>query len=91
MAVLTANELKRGGVSGIERAMLDSNDHQVMIDVRGKTKYVVLDVEQYNLFREYELDKAIAEAQACLAAGEVLPITNFDSFSAQLKADINNA
>lgn len=89
--MLTANELKRGGVSGIERAMLDSDNHQVMIDVRGKTKYVVLDIEQYNLFREYELDKAISEAQACLAAGEVTPITDFDNLAVQLRADIDNA
>ena len=61
MAVLTANELKRHCVSGIE---------------------------QYNLFREYELDKAIAEAEACLTKGEASKIKDLDNFADQLRTEI---
>jgi len=67
---ITANDLKRNGISGIERAMKDSDDHHVLVDVRGRAKYVILAVEEFNLFREYQLDKAISEAEKCLAAGD---------------------
>jgi prevent-host-death family protein len=63
MISVTANELKRGGVSVLKQAMQKSGEHRVTIDVRGKPEFVVLDIEQYNAFREYEFDKAIKEAE----------------------------
>ena len=85
MITLTANELKRGGVSALKQAMQNANEHQVAIDVRGKPEYVVLDIEQYNAFREYELDKAIKEAEADYANGRYDAVDDFDKLTEQLK------
>jgi len=80
--------LKRNGVSGIECVMLESEDSQVFVDVRGKAKYVILAVEEFNLFLEYQLDKAIAEAEYCLKTGDVQVIDNVDSYAHQLQDEI---
>ena len=50
MNSITANELKRNGVAGIERVMLASHDCSVMVDVRGKKKYVILSADEFNQY-----------------------------------------
>lgn len=81
---LTANELKRGGVTVIEQAIQDSSDAAVTIDVRGHSKYVILPIAAYDKYREYELDNAIAEAQACYEVGDVEEVKDFDALAKQL-------
>ncbi len=54
--IITANEVKKKGVSVFE-SMLKKAD-ELIINVRGKSKYVVLDIERYNEFRQNELDIA---------------------------------
>lgn len=88
MRVITANDLKRNGVSGIDRAMDNNDDRHVLVDVRGKTKYVILAVDEFNLFREYQLDKAIAEAEKCLVAGDVQVIDDLEHYAEQLENEI---
>ncbi len=88
MLAITANDLKRNGIAGIERAMIESEEHQVFVDVRGKAKYIILGVDEYNLFREYQLDKAIEEAEQCLAAGDVRVIDDLDNYAQQLQDEI---
>ncbi|MDI1231247.1 MAG: hypothetical protein PSU93_08875 [Methylobacter sp.] len=90
MLVITANDLKRSGVSSIERAMTDSDEHQVLIDVRGKTKYIVLDIEEFNHYREYQLEKAIHEAEECLVSGQYRVIDDIDDFAEQLRQEIEH-
>ncbi|MFT4926959.1 MAG: hypothetical protein ACI8WB_003059 [Phenylobacterium sp.] len=85
MISLTANALKRGGVSALKSAMQKDNEHQVAIDVRGKPEYVVLDIEQYNVFREYELDKAIKEAETDYANGHYDVVDDFDKLAEELQ------
>jgi len=53
---ITASEVKTNGVS-IFGTMLQKAD-ELFINVRGKNKYVVLDIERYNEFRQNELDLA---------------------------------
>ena len=53
---ITANEVKTNGVS-IFGDMLQKAD-ELFINVRGKNKYVVLDIDRYNEFRQNELDIA---------------------------------
>ena len=53
---ITANEVKTNGVSVFDN-ILDKFD-ELIINVRGKNKYVVLDIERYQAFRESELDIA---------------------------------
>lgn len=67
MASITANELKTKGVSVVESAL--QQDGEAVITVRGERKYVVLDFDTYNKFREYELDIALQEARSDIANG----------------------
>jgi prevent-host-death family protein len=61
IAQITANDLKVKGITAIDELVVDSNE--VVITVRGKQKYVILPIEEYNQLREFELDVAIREAQ----------------------------
>ncbi len=70
MSSITANELKTKGVSVVEDA-LRSNDEAV-ITVRGKEAYVIIDINKYSKFREYELEIALQEARADIAEGRVI-------------------
>jgi len=67
MAHLTANDLKTKGVAAIE-AMLEEHS-EAIISVRGKDRFVVMDIAHYHYLRECELEAALAESQADLAAG----------------------
>jgi len=70
MSSITANELKTKGVSVVED-VLRSNDEAV-ITVRGKEAYVIIDINKYSKFREYELEIALQEARADIAEGRVI-------------------
>lgn len=67
MTSITANELKTKGISVLERAL--RIDDEVIITVRGKEKYVIIDLKKYSKIREYELEIALLEARADLANG----------------------
>ncbi|AWB66851.1 prevent-host-death protein [Saccharobesus litoralis] len=87
MFSLTANELKKGGVTALDKAMQSDSDKQVVIDVRGKAKYIVLEIDEYNAYREYELDKAIAEAKADYLTGNYDEVNDFEALAKELKQD----
>jgi prevent-host-death family protein len=70
MNVITANELKIRGVSAVEDRL--ENEEEVIISVRGKDSYVVMSLEKYARFREFELDMAVMEARAYYEAGHVI-------------------
>lgn len=67
MSILTANELKPRGISALEQLLQD--DDEVMISVRGKERFVVMDIDTYNRLREYELAAAVNEVREDIAAG----------------------
>jgi len=67
MTVVTANELKTKGVSGIEKMLEEARE--VIISVRGKPRYVVMEIDQYELMRESEIESAWYQARADVAAG----------------------
>jgi prevent-host-death family protein len=67
---ITANELKTRGISVVEERM--KLDDEVIISVRGRSRFVVMSLEKYSKLREYELDLAIQEAQADYQAGRVI-------------------
>lgn len=58
---ITANDLKTKGVSIIEQ--MTSEQNEAIITVRGKSKYVVLSMEEYNYLRECELEAALIESK----------------------------
>ncbi len=67
MSQLSANDLKTKGISAIEFAL--SNAPEAMVSVRGKDKFVVMGIAHYHYLRECELDAALAQTRADLAAG----------------------
>ena len=69
MTVISANELKTRGVSVLENALRGA--HEAVISVRGRERYVVMDWDAYQERREAELDVALADVRADLAAGRI--------------------
>ncbi len=67
MSHISANDLKTKGISAIEAALSESPE--AIVSVRGKDKFVVMDIAHYHYLRECELDAALAETRADLAAG----------------------
>jgi hypothetical protein len=67
MSHISANDLKTKGISAIEAAL--SQSPEAIVSVRGKDRFVVMDIEHYHYLRECELDAALAESCADLAAG----------------------
>ena len=67
MNTLTANELKTKGVSAVESRLKDSEE--LVISVRGRNRYVVMDIEKYAKLREYELAAALEEARSDIREG----------------------
>ena len=67
MRNLTANDIKTRGVAAIEESL--AGEAEAMISVRGKERFVVMEVAQYNYLRECELDAALAQSHADEAAG----------------------
>ncbi len=64
---ISASEVKQKGVS-IFDDFLDKSD-EVIINVRGKEKYVVLNIERYKRFREQELDLAYMQTMQDIESG----------------------
>lgn len=54
--IIQANEIKKRGVSLFEKLFKEADE--LIINVRGKEKYVVMDIERYKAFRADELDLA---------------------------------
>lgn len=67
---ISANELKTRGVAAIEQAL--ATQPEAVVSVRGKNRFVILDIAQYQFLRECELEVALAEANADVAAGRVV-------------------
>lgn len=67
MPQLTANDLKTRGIAAIEAAL--AQDTEAVVSVRGAERYVVMELAQYHYLRECELEAALAQSRADLAAG----------------------
>ncbi len=67
MCSLTANDLKTKGVAAIEAVLADRPE--AIVSVRGKDRFVVMGIAQYHHLRECELEAALAETRADIAAG----------------------
>jgi predicted transcriptional regulator len=67
MSDLTANDLKTKGIAAIETAL--ANRPEAIVSVRGKERFVVMEIAQYHYLRECELEAALAETRADIKAG----------------------
>jgi len=68
MKAITANELKIKGVASIDAALAEQEE--AIISVRGKERYVVMDMETYNRLRICELEAALYQAKREIAEGK---------------------
>jgi hypothetical protein len=68
MSRITANDLKTRGIAAIE-ALLSDGRTEAVVSVRGADRYVVMDLAHYQHLRECELEAALAESRAEVAAG----------------------
>ncbi|KAF0189383.1 MAG: prevent-host-death family [Desulfobulbaceae bacterium] len=83
MPNISANDLKTKGISAIEAVL--ANQPEAIISVRGKERFVVMDIEQYHYLRECELESALAQSRADIAAGRFVK-ESADEHVARLKA-----
>jgi len=67
MTTITANQLKTRGVSALEQALAEGGE--AVISVRGKPRYVALELDEYERLREAELYAAWQQAREDVAAG----------------------
>ncbi len=70
MAHISANDLKTKGVAAIEAMLIDHSE--AIVSVRGKDRFVVMEIAQYHYLRECELEAALAETRADLASGRLV-------------------
>ena len=68
--ILTANDIKTKGISFIEKLIKKYNE--VFITVRGKKKFVILPIEEYERLKEAELEKIIKDAEEDYNQGRVV-------------------
>ena len=67
MSHISANDLKTKGVAAIEAVL--SEHAEAIISVRGKDRFVVMDMAHHHHLRECELEAALAQSRADVAAG----------------------
>jgi predicted transcriptional regulator len=67
MSSLTANDLKTRGIAAIEAVLAERPE--AIVSVRGKERFVVMEIAQYHYLRECELEAALAETRADIKAG----------------------
>lgn len=70
MNIITANELKTKGVVSIDDHL--QGEREAIITVRGKKRFVVMDIEHYQYLRECELEAALLEARNDLESGNFI-------------------
>jgi hypothetical protein len=83
MPHISANDLKIKGVSVIETML--ATQPEAIISVRGKERFVVMDMDHYHYLRECELESALAQTRADLAEGRFVKGSAEDHL-ARLKA-----
>ena len=88
MTVVTANDLKTKGISDIERILQDAQE--VVISVRGKPRYVVMDLAHYDYLRECEIAAAWAQTREDVAAGRYRR-EGADAHMARIKGELADA
>ena len=70
MQQLSANELKVRGISAIETVL--AQQPEAIISVRGKERFVVMDIAHYHHLRECELEAALLQSRADVRAGHAV-------------------
>lgn len=88
MTQLTANELKTKGIAAIEAAL--ENQTEAIVSVRGNDRFVVMDLAHYHYLRECELEAALSQTRADLAAGRFNKDTPEEHLARVLETDLES-
>ncbi len=80
---ISANELKTRGVSVIENGL--ALEKEVIITVRGKERFVVMDMRHYSYLRECELEAAFHQVRTDMEEGNYVT----ESIEAHIKRVTN--
>jgi len=83
---VTANDVKQRGVS-LFGELLEKFD-EIVVNVRGKKKYVVMDIERYKTLRTLELDNAYREVMEDVINGDYKILTVQEHLTS-LQEDLN--
>lgn len=70
MKSISANTLRIQGVSAIAEALTEASE--ATVSLRGKDRFVVMNLEHYQYLRECELTAALVESNADRAAGRFI-------------------
>lgn len=65
--MLTANDLKTKGISVVDKYA--KKGQETIVTVRGKEKYVIIPLMEFNRLRECELTAALIESESDLKKG----------------------
>ena len=84
MSQITANDLKTRGIAAIETSLAAAPE--AVISVRGTDRYVVMELAHYHYLRECELEAALAQSRADLAAGRAVQESAADHVKRALSA-----
>lgn len=86
MKAIPANDLKSKGVSVLEAAL--KNQDEAIISVRGKPRFVVMDIEHYERLREAGIHSAWEEARQAMADGDFV-VSTAEEHIARLREDLS--
>jgi len=78
--VISANELKVKGISLLDSVFKTLDE--VLVSVRGKHKYVIVELERYAYLRECELEHALRETKEDIAKGHYKTVSTEEHFKA---------
>lgn len=81
--VVMANEVKTKGVSLFD-SLLEKAE-EIIINVRGKNKFVVVDIERYKELRALELDRAYQDAMNDIKEGRYEILSTREDLEAYFK------
>ncbi len=70
MQTVTANDLKTKGIAALENGLAENDE--AVITVRGKERFIVMDIDHYQQLREFELEMALVQARADVVQGDVI-------------------
>jgi len=89
--VVMANEVKTKGVSLFDSLLQKAQE--VVISVRGKNRFVVMDIERYKELRALELDRLYELATEDIKAGRCTTLEtreDFDKYFEELDNELQN-
>ena len=79
MTHITESDLKTRGIFALEEAL--RRDSEVILSVKGEGRYAIMDLARYQYLRECELEVALSQARADVAAGRVIRETSREHLS----------